>query len=512
MNKNVSIRLKRVITRNLLLVVIGIIGLLFSGNIGLHMIASAATQSEREKNDSYATANTIALGNSVTGTISSYDDVDYYKLVPASNGKIELDFCHTYVDSGAAWSVCTYIYENGEYTQLSNWSVSLNGGEKEAIPYIGVVKNGVYYIKVARNYGSVEGENYTIQTRFTSSNYFEKEENDVYSSATDMEVNQSYNGILNSSLDKDYYKIVASQNGKIELSFCHTYVDSGAAWSVCTYIYENGEYTQLSNWSVSLNDGEKESIPYIGVAKNGVYYIKVARNYGSVEGENYTIQTKFTSSNYFERERNDVYASATDMNLNKAYNGTINSSADKDYYKIVAPETGMISLKFVHPYKDTSGGWNVSMYRYEDGQYIKLFGESIYLNSNITSSLPFIGVAKKGIYYVKVEKSYGTIEGENYTINGKFSANAPVSINASVNKNKVTLTWSKVNDVTGYEIYYRKGKQGIYKKLTSTVKTKYTYKKLKKGTMYYFKVRAYKVSGNSNFYSAYTNVKSVKYK
>lgn len=180
MNKNVSIRLKRVITRNLLLVVIGIIGLLFSGNIGLHMIASAATQSEQEKNDSYATANTIALGNSVTGTISSYDDVDYYKLVPASNGKIELDFCHTYVDSSAYWKVYTYIYENGEYVELSKWSIGLNDGEKESLPYLGVVKNGVYYVKVESDYDSVLGENYTIQTKFTSSNYFERERNDVY--------------------------------------------------------------------------------------------------------------------------------------------------------------------------------------------------------------------------------------------------------------------------------------------------------------------------------------------
>lgn len=110
MNNNVNIMLKRVVTRYILLIVVGIIGLLFSRNIGVHMVASAATQSEREQNDSYATATSVTLGNSVTGTISSYADVDYYKLVPTSNGKIELDFCHTYEDIYSYWSVYTYIY------------------------------------------------------------------------------------------------------------------------------------------------------------------------------------------------------------------------------------------------------------------------------------------------------------------------------------------------------------------------------------------------------------------
>ena len=47
----------------------------------------------------------------------------------------------------------------------------------------------------------------------------------------------------------------------------------------------------------------------------------------------------------------------------------------------------------------------------------------------------------------------------------------------------------------GYELYRRTGKKGSYKKLKvikSGSTLKYTSSKLKKGTAYYYKIRAYK--------------------
>lgn len=55
----------------------------------------------------------------------------------------------------------------------------------------------------------------------------------------------------------------------------------------------------------------------------------------------------------------------------------------------------------------------------------------------------------------------------------------------------VTFSFDPVPDVKGYQIYYSKHKHGPYKKLATTTQTTYTYSKLKSGTTYYFKVRAY---------------------
>lgn len=62
-------------------------------------------------------------------------------------------------------------------------------------------------------------------------------------------------------------------------------------------------------------------------------------------------------------------------------------------------------------------------------------------------------------------------------------------------RQKLVITWKKVKGAKGYELYRRTGKKGSYKKLKvikSGSTLKYTNSKLKKGTVYYYKIRAYK--------------------
>ena len=62
-------------------------------------------------------------------------------------------------------------------------------------------------------------------------------------------------------------------------------------------------------------------------------------------------------------------------------------------------------------------------------------------------------------------------------------------------RQKLVITWKKVKGAKGYELYRRTGKKGSYKKI-KVIKSgsilKYTNSKLKKGTAYYYKIRAYK--------------------
>ena len=208
---------------------------------------AAGMQYEYEDNDSYETANYIALGDSVTGIIEDRDDVDYYKVSTSMNGKIELSFCHTYADESGSWVVSTYIYQDGQYTELSSQYIHLNDNEKVEIPYIGAVQNGIYYIKVVRDYSGVIEKNYSIQTSFVTSDCIEKEVNDTYAEATNVTLGNSYSGIISNANDKDYYKITAPENGKISLDFKHTYADESGSWVVSTYIYQDGQYTELSS-------------------------------------------------------------------------------------------------------------------------------------------------------------------------------------------------------------------------------------------------------------------------
>ena len=76
------------------------------------------------------------------------------------------------------------------------------------------------------------------------------------------------------------------------------------------------------------------------------------------------------------------------------------------------------------------------------------------------------------------------------------------------------VSWKKVTGANGYEIYRSTKKSSGYKKVkTITVSgtIHYVDSKLKTGTTYYYKIRAYRKIGSKKVYStAWSSVKSVK--
>ena len=82
-------------------------------------------------------------------------------------------------------------------------------------------------------------------------------------------------------------------------------------------------------------------------------------------------------------------------------------------------------------------------------------------------------------------------------------------------KNQAKLTWKKVSNATGYEVYQSMKKNSGYKKVKTITKNKtVTYKagKLKKKKIYYFKIRTYRKVGKVTYYGTYSNVKNIKMK
>lgn len=71
-------------------------------------------------------------------------------------------------------------------------------------------------------------------------------------------------------------------------------------------------------------------------------------------------------------------------------------------------------------------------------------------------------------------------------------------------------TWKKLEDVDGYVLVYSKKKNFSKTTKLTTSKNTLNIKKLKKGTKYYVKVRAYKKVNGQKVYGAYSSVKTLK--
>ncbi len=78
---------------------------------------------------------------------------------------------------------------------------------------------------------------------------------------------------------------------------------------------------------------------------------------------------------------------------------------------------------------------------------------------------------------------------------------------------KITLTWSKTNNATGYQVYRATSKNGKYKRISNTSKMTYSDKNISPKKTYYYKIRAYKkIDGKVFCYSEFSTIRIVRSK
>lgn len=96
------------------------------------------------------------------------------------------------------------------------------------------------------------------------------------------------------------------------------------------------------------------------------------------------------------------------------------------------------------------------------------------------------------------------------TVYGAFSSQAIVAtcpkkvsgLKAARTENSVTLKWNTQSGVTGYAVYRYDAAKKKYVSAGKTKEDSLTVKGLKKGTAYYFTVKAYVTANKTNYYSA----------
>lgn len=116
---------------------------------------------------------------------------------------------------------------------------------------------------------------------------------------------------------------------------------------------------------------------------------------------------------------------------------------------------------------------------------------------------------KKYYYKLKAVGGDKTIKSVTSKVaSGKPALKPPVAKAVKAkNLKKVTLKWGKVKGTEKYVIYRASKEKGTYKKISTTTKTKYIDKKVKKGKTYYYKIIAkHKKSSCSSAKSEAINV------
>lgn len=346
----------------------------------------------------------IAVNTTYTTSFTDNTKERWYKITVQNNGSIGVSFEHAYIESGLNYWKMEF-YNSGNHEKISTYSFAGN-----KISYsqqrFGVAA-GTYYVKLYANWYSDISFNFRINYEVTNS--WEKEYNDTYQVASAINLNEQYYGDLQYDYDVDWYKFTLPQDGYISMDFTHGYVERDwRYWQIDLY---NSSYSKLEHYgiggkTVSYNSNQ------IGLPA-GTYYLKIYNDwYCDLE---YGLKINYNASGVWEKEFNEDYLTATPINLNTTYYGSIQTDrSDADWYKFTAPVAGSYQFSFTHGYIEQNYRyWSVNFY---DSLFKEKASFDYYGNDQTASDK--VQLPAGGVYYVKItESSYknGITYGFNIT-------------------------------------------------------------------------------------------------
>lgn len=327
--------------------------------------------------------------------------------------------------------------------------------------------------------------------------------NITFGAARDLQFNTSIAEEASENDAKRYYKFTVNEASELNVNIAKQ--NYNTIFQIQVY---DASKTKVFDCYRSRSNGDAgvstDSIYLTG----GQYYLEiyVTGNYAAYSFIA-TIDSLGESFKETQDSNNDVVSSASSIKLKKKYKGVLAQNDEVDYYKFTIPAAGKI---------------NYSMSNATDGilKY-EIYDKS--LNAALISDVKSGGKAAvsatlaKGTYYLKITKysSNCGVGSYTYTIDHVVSKPKAPKIKSVKNsgKKKMTVKWSKVSGVDGYELQYstsKNFKKSVVKKNLSASKTSVNYSKLKKGKTYYVRMRSYVKVNNSKKYSSWCTKKSVK--
>ena len=392
---------------------------------------------ESGNNDDMLYANYMNINDEMIGNISSSTDLDWYRFTIREDGIVDITFKHQDLNSNNAyWTLAIYGWKDGGNT-YNVTEISVKGNETtKFLSNIGLAAGDYYICVKAASTTNTSTTNYSIKVEFTAASFFEIESNNKSDEANSIDLDTEYVGCLLTRGDKDWYSFYLSKPGKLSIEFNNQRQDApyynSYYWNVALYNHGYEDRTDF-NWEIDAYSTTTKT-PEISLSA-GIHYIKI--EYGNCFSDSlYRIKVNFTPDSNVEHEiENDQRAFATWMTLDTAYEGTINSNDDVDWFEFGLTKSGIVTA-----YID--GSVNMSLFD-SDGRCLS--GESNNSGEDrIVEGLP------AGTYYLKVT---GWSTGEEYSILISFSAGENVEKEDNNSSDRSTV----ISPNTGY-----KGSIGYY--------------------------------------------------
>lgn len=421
------------------------------------------TYCETEQNNTIATAdNYDRLGQTITGSISSASDTDYYKITSTAKGYLSFQLQHDKVSG----RLSTDIYSvavcdaagNTMYTMTSKKdeekTESVNFGLDAGTYYLKV--SGIQYMDASGSLTvqGANGETYKLKASWTNADNWESESNDDINTADTMTSGKAVYGSLYGVSDSDYYGFQTTKDGYIVINLQHSKVTGRQNKAIYAVTVCDTSGNSIYEMTSKAEDESTDSIK-LGLSA-GKYYIKVAGQ-NAYYGGNYVIKTTFKACSTWEHESNDTYDTANTAVSGTTYSGDIRTYSDVDYFKTSLSANGYINVKLTHPVvsgQETTNMFVLSVIRKVDkDQYTEVYTTKIR-GGDTSISTPNLGLPK-GEYYIKIAGTGNTtgtlLSGTSYPVNYDVCIKAKTASDREVESNDSAAT---ANTVKNGKTYY----------------------------------------------------------
>ncbi|HEX7633754.1 MAG TPA: DUF4214 domain-containing protein [Noviherbaspirillum sp.] len=166
-----------------------------------------------EPNDTFSQANTVSLGNTIIGSLSSGTDKDFYKVVMPASGVLRIDMSSSQLPD---WAYSIQVYDASHKLLGEGWLGYVNNASFS----VGARAAGTYYISVASsNIYSWLSYSITPSLGSGSAQDYEAESNDTLQTATPVSLDRLISGQQDDSDDVDNFSIDVGSSGMLSLDF-----------------------------------------------------------------------------------------------------------------------------------------------------------------------------------------------------------------------------------------------------------------------------------------------------
>ncbi len=435
---------------------------------------------------SFETATVVEMDKVYSDSIDSNDKEDYFKFTTTQYGRVRF-----YVTTGMERYTLSVHDASGK--EVAKFIRTASTIASDSVPDC-ALDAGTYYLKVTGNgYTGLipSAGSYDFRMTFTAEvkgqSDVDNDKNNELKYAKEVKIDATSAGKILNDDENDFYKLTVNSAGTVTVKFtskmeyyCLYLLNAGgnAIWSTENNQWDASKKSRTDNYTFELSAG--------------TYYFKVNSLKGSKFPQyltkakgSYEFDVNFKSANSTSVEPNDSFVNPNKIALDKKVVGHLSMTDGKDYYEITVANKIDAMIAFV----SYMPSYNIRVLDADNKEVWSSKNNALAEKTTNRKDVHELSLAQ-GRYFIVVDGGTGKYD---FQISEEVSVAKVKTVKYERTVTTLRLYWSKVTGADGYEVFkYDEDKKEFVKIGSTTSKRSLKLKKLKGGTTYEFKVRAYK--------------------